>query len=391
MASAVATDHAETVRLFFEGDRSVDRLALLADNCVWWNGLGRIPGAEGTTEFVGRDAIGEFLLARGGHGRLSTGETVDRYDLSTARFDDVVTIQDGDHVFRQHTYRATTVGGRDYENAYGFLFHFDRDGLIDRIWEHWGTLTAWETLFRSPNVALSNDELLTTTRTVRKRLDLTRPVPRRVVEECLELALQAPNGSNTQPWRWILVDDPDTRAALARIYCDAMDGYVNRPRPGAERRGRSAPEETPPAASTSGGGAHRGDSVDYSSPAAQRIGSSVYYLREHLHEVPVLVVPVVAGRTEAASVFDQASLWGSILPAVWSFLLALRSRGLGSAWTTLHLHREREAAELLGIPFDTHMQAGLFPVAYTLGDEFAPAPRAPVAEVARWNSWDPKA
>ena len=106
-----ATDNRETVRLFFEGDRSVDRLSLLSETCVWWNGLGRLPGAEGRTEFAGRDEIGEFLLARGGHHRLSTGEVVDRYDLTTARFTDVVTISDGDFVFRQHTYTAKTMGG----------------------------------------------------------------------------------------------------------------------------------------------------------------------------------------------------------------------------------------------------------------------------------------
>jgi len=360
-----AVDPVETVQRFFEGDRSIDRLSLLAEDCVWWNGMGRLPGAEGVTEFRGRDQIGEFLLARGGHARLSTGETVDRYDLSTARFDDVVTIRDGDYVFRQHTYRATTVGGRDYENVYGFLFHFRADGLVDRIWEHWGTLTAWETLFRPARPRLAFDEVLTTTRAVRKRLDLERPVPREVVEECLDLALQAPNGSNSQPWRWVLVDDLEVRRKLAGIYVAAMDDYVNRP-----RTGRAA-----------------GDKVDYSTDDAQRIGASVYYLREHLHDVPVLVVPVVANRTdrEGSSLFYQASIWGSILPAVWSFMLALRSRGLGSAWTTLHLHREREAAELLGIPHETHMQAGLFPVAYTIGDHFARAKRAPVSEVASWN------
>ena len=221
-----------------------------------------------------------------------------------------------------------------------------------------------------PLLPLSADQLLTTTRAVRKRLDLTRPVPRTTVEECLDLALQAPNGSNSQPWRWVLVDDPDVRRDLARIYAAAMDDYVNRP-----RTGKAA-----------------GDKVDYTTDDAQRIGASVYYLREHFHEVPVLVVPVVAGRTDGGvgnggDVFDQASLWGSILPAVWSFMLALRSRGLGSAWTTLTLHREREVAELLGIPHETHMQAGLFPVAYTIGDEFGRAARAPVGEVASWNTW----
>lgn len=360
----------DAVATFFEGDRSIDRLSLLASDCRWWNGLGRLPGAEGRTEFVGHGEIGEILLGRGGHGRLSTGETVDRYDLSTISFDDVVTIADSDYVFRQHTYRAKTVGGRDYENVYGFLFHFREDGLVDRIWEHWGTLAAWDTLFRAPASRMGVDEVLTTTRTVRKRLDLSRSVPRDVVEECLDLALQAPNGSNQQRWHWVLVDDPDVRRELANIYAAAMDGYINRPRPKAEQATGAEPVPARVAPEATG-----------------RIASSVFHLREHLHEVPVLVVPTVAGRTDRGSIFDQASIWGSVIPAVWSLMLALRSRGLGSAWTTLHLHRERETAELLGIPFDTHMQVGLFPVAYTRGDEFGRAPRASVPEVATWNGW----
>jgi nitroreductase len=114
---------------------------------------------------------------------------------------------------------------------------------------------------------------------------------------------------------------------------------------------------------------------------------SVFWLRQHFHEVPVLVVPTVAGRTDDASIFKQASRWGSIIPAIWSFMLALRSRGLGSAWTTLHLHREREAADLLGVPYERYMQAGLFPVAYTLGTQFKRASRAPAAEVIGWNGF----
>jgi nitroreductase len=211
---------------------------------------------------------------------------------------------------------------------------------------------------------LTPDELLTTTRTVRRRLDLERPVERATVEECLELAFQAPNGSNQQSWDWVLVDDAPTRATMAAIYSDAMDGYVNRERPA------DAP------------------TVDASSPAAQRIGTSVAYLREHFHEVPVLVVPTIRGRFEGADVFDQASRWGSILPAVWSFMLALRSRGLGSAWTTLHLHREREMADLLGIPYERVTQAGLFPVAYTVGTDFKPGDRSASPGSIRWNRWD---
>ncbi|HEX6311792.1 MAG TPA: nitroreductase family protein [Acidimicrobiia bacterium] len=214
---------------------------------------------------------------------------------------------------------------------------------------------------------LSFDEVLTTTRAVRRRLDLERPVSRAVVEECLRLAFQAPNGSNQQTWGWVLVDDPDIRAEMARIYVAAMDDYIARPR----RSASSVPRSDSPAAAQS----------------AARMTASVLHLREHFHEVPVLLVPTVAGRLEGRSIFDQASRWGSIIPAVWSFMLALRSRGLGSAWTTLHLHREEEMAGLLGIPYGKCTQAGMFPVAYTIGTEFHPADRSRSEERIRWNHW----
>jgi nitroreductase len=205
------------------------------------------------------------------------------------------------------------------------------------------------------------DEALTTTRAVRKRLDLDRPVDRAVVEECLELALQAPNGSNRQLWHWILIDDPVVKGQVATIYRAALDGYA---------AGGAAEERAP--------------AETYLSEDALRISTSVMHLREHLEEVPVLVLPVLAGRLDHASTFFQASMWGSVTPAVWSLMLALRSRGLGSAWTTIHLHREAEMGELLGIP-PTYTQVGLFPVAYTIGTEFKPAPRRPLHEVASWN------
>jgi nitroreductase len=214
---------------------------------------------------------------------------------------------------------------------------------------------------------LSFDEVVTTTRTVRRRLDLERPVPREVVEECLRLAFQAPNGSNQQTWGWVVVDDPEVRAQMAAIYVAAMDDYIARPRTAAS----SAPRSDSPEAAERGA----------------RMAASVFHLREHFHEVPVLLVPTVASRLEDRSIFDQASRWGSILPAVWSFMLALRSRDLGSAWTTLHLHREREMAELLGIPFEKCTQAGMFPVAYTLGTDFKPADRSRSEERIRWNHW----
>ena len=206
--------------------------------------------------------------------------------------------------------------------------------------------------------------MLTTTRTVRKRLDFHRPVERAVVEECLQLAFQAPNGSNLQQYSWVLVDHRDTRAAMAEIYRGGLIDQVSRK--------FDLGGEKPAYPNT---------------PAQQRIGASVMYLHDHLEEVPVLVVPTIRGRLDGASIFNQASLWGSVLPAVWSFMLALRTRGLGSAWTTLHLHREQEMAELLGIPFDRVTQTGLFPVAYTVGTDFNPADRSASGAAIRWNHW----
>ena len=211
-------------------------------------------------------------------------------------------------------------------------------------------------------LGLSCDEVLTTTRSVRKRLDFTRPVERDLVDTCARLAFQAPNGSNQQGWAWVFVDEPDIRAAMADIYRQGLRDHLARDRS----------EEREP---------------DRSTPTQQRISTSVAYLLEHMQDAPVLLVPAVAQRYGDASTFQQASKWGSILPAVWSFMLALRERGLGSAWTTLHLPSEREAAELLGIPYETHSQGGLFPVAYTIGTDFKPAKRLPTDGIVHWDSW----
>jgi nitroreductase len=207
---------------------------------------------------------------------------------------------------------------------------------------------------------LSFEEVLTTTRAVRRRLDLERPVARDVVEECLRLAFQAPNGANDQSWGWVLVDDTDLRATLADFYRKGMADHIGRDR--------------------------SGETVDTTSPD-QRMSTSVQYLADNMERVPVLVVPTVARRYGAATTFEQASRWGSVLPAVWSLHLALRSRGLGSAWTTLHLYREEEAALALGIPYGEHTQVGLFPVAYTVGTTFHPADRARSAGRVGWNRW----
>jgi nitroreductase len=214
----------------------------------------------------------------------------------------------------------------------------------------------------SPTLGLSSDQLLSTTRSVRKRLDYERPVDRAVVEDCLSLALQAPNGSNQQEWQWVVVDDADVKAQLAELYREGMTHFASNPY-------------------------FAGPTPDWSDPALQKIGTSARCLMDNLHRVPIMVIPTIEARPEGIDLFLQANLWGSILPAVWSFMLALRDRGLGSAWTTVHLHREREAAELLGIPHDRYTQAGLFPVAYTLGTDFRPGPRRPLADVLHWNRW----
>ncbi len=204
------------------------------------------------------------------------------------------------------------------------------------------------------------DRLLTTTRAVRRRLDLGRPVERDVVLDCIRIALQAPTGGNRQGWRWIVVDDPDLRAGLADIY----------------RRGSEAYFESRQADVAQSGGAQD-----------DTVLRSAVYLKDHLHEVPVHVLPCALDRLPAGATNEAAAgFFGSILPAVWSFMLALRSRGLGSAYTTLHLNHERDAAELLGIP-DTVTQVALIPVAYYTGSDFRPAARKPVEEVTYLNGW----
>jgi nitroreductase len=204
------------------------------------------------------------------------------------------------------------------------------------------------------------DRLLTTTRAVRKRLDLGRPVERALVLDCLRIATQAPSGGNSQPWRWLVVDDPDVRAGLAGLY----------------RRGYGPYIELQKAAIVAAGG-------DENHPILR----SSDHLAEHLHEVPIHVIPCLLTRLpERPSPADMAGFYGSILPAVWSFALALRSRGLGTAYTTLHLHHEQEAAELLGIP-DTVTQVALLPVAHVTGSDFRPAERKPVEAVTYWNRW----
>ncbi|MBL6952905.1 MAG: nitroreductase family protein [Alphaproteobacteria bacterium] len=206
------------------------------------------------------------------------------------------------------------------------------------------------------------DALLSTTRAVRKRLDLERPVPRAVINECLELSLQAPTGSNKQGWSWIVVTDAKKRAALADLYRKGAGSYL-----------QDAEKES---------AAQNGDSQD------TRVFSSAVYLAERLQDVPVHVIPCinVEHMVENPPRAAWAGVMGSIFPAIWSFQLALRARGLGSALTTLHLRCEDEANALLGVP-DGVMQVALLPVAYTIGTDFKVAKRPPASAVTHWEQW----
>lgn len=211
---------------------------------------------------------------------------------------------------------------------------------------------------------LSADEVLATTRAVRKRLDFDKPVERSVIEECLQLALQAPTGSNSQGWQWLFVTDPAKKQALADIYAKNFARY-----------------RTFAANTTFEEGDLRGEQKD-------RVADSAQYLADNFHRVPVLMIPCITGNLDGVPAFAGASMWGSILPAVWSFMLAARDRGLGTAWTTIHLMNggDKEAADLLGIP-DGITQAGLFPVAYTIGTDFKPAKRLPLEPITHWEQW----
>ena len=202
------------------------------------------------------------------------------------------------------------------------------------------------------------DRLLTTTRAVRKRLDLTRPVPRELILDCIRVATQAPAGGNVQRWRWLVVDDPAAKAGIADLYRRAYEPYIAMQRAAVE----TAPRD--------------------------RVGAimdSSDHLSSILADVPAMVIPCSLGEPRGSQ-GEVAGFYGSILPAVWSFMLAARSRGLGTAWTTLHLQFEAEARELLGIPL-TVTQVAMTPVAYYTGTTFKPGERRAVEEITYFNGW----
>ena len=206
------------------------------------------------------------------------------------------------------------------------------------------------------------DQLLTTTRTVRKRLDLERPVPLDLIRECIDLAVQAPSGSNGQTWQWLVVTDAEKRAAIGEYYRRSLTQYF------ADRDAADAPTQDD----------------DERAAVQRRVRSSSAYLGEHMGEVPVLVIPCI--RAASLPEGNQAGLWGSILPAAWSYMLAARSRALGTAWTTLHLRYEREISDLLGLPDDLR-QAVLIPTAYSIGTTFKPAARKPLDDILHFDAW----
>ena len=212
---------------------------------------------------------------------------------------------------------------------------------------------------------LTTDELLTTTRAVRKRLDFDKPVPLDVVRECIGIATQAPTGSNQQGWQWLIVTDGAKRAALGEMYQRAFELY------------RSMPFYA--------GSITTGDPVR--DATQQRVASSAEYLAEHMSEAPVLLVPCITGRADNVPSMMSAGLWGSLFPAVWSFCLAARARGLGTTWTSLHLMFEEEAAGVLGVPFAEVSQGALIPVAYTKGTDFKPGPRQDLDAIIHVDSW----
>jgi nitroreductase len=193
---------------------------------------------------------------------------------------------------------------------------------------------------------LTPDQLLSTTRAVRKRLDLDRPVPRSLIEECVDLATQAPTGRNRQRWHFVVVTDPDRRRLVGDIFRRALT-------PG----------------------------------SMERISDGLRHLHHNIHRVPAFVVPAIEGRTEGASVLDQSMTWGSILPAVWSFMLAARARGLGTVWTTAQGPLEKELADALGVPYDEVMLTAFIPLAFTIGTDFKPARRIPREQVLHWEQW----
>ena len=217
---------------------------------------------------------------------------------------------------------------------------------------------------------LSVDEVLATTRAVRKRLDFDKPVEPEVIKECLEAALQSPTGSNSQSWQWLVVTDSDQRSALAKLYQQGWELYTQ----------MEGNVQT----------AYKGVDEDRISQQS-RVLDSATYLAQNFEKVPVMMIPILPGRFEGLPSMASAAMLGSILPGAWSFMLAARERGLGTAWTTIHLMFEEQAAEVLGIDYQSYTQCALITCGYSKGTNFKPAKRPPLETVLHWDRWEGEA
>lgn len=225
-----------------------------------------------------------------------------------------------------------------------------------------------------PAVITDVDEVLTTTRTVRFRMDFERPVEREVIEECLEIAQQATVGSNQEHWRFVAVTDPETKHRIAELYRDVWVQTVEKPLAEGDPAtlARLDPENR------EGDEAQRGQA---------RTLRGVKYLADHLEQVPVLVFACSVAPQPPTPVGKLASgYYGSIFPAVWSFQLALRSRGLGSVLATAASYHAEEIGEILGLPAGCAL-ISMVPVAYTKGLDFKRGARRPLDEILSWERW----
>ena len=213
---------------------------------------------------------------------------------------------------------------------------------------------------------LTVDEALATTRAVRKRLDFDKPVEPEVIRECLEAAIQSPTGSNSQSWQWLVITDQEQRKALADLYRQGWEFYM-------QMDGNAAT-------------AYKGEDADRVAQQ-DRVASSAQYLADNFEKVPVMMIPLLPGRFEGLPSMAVTSMMGSILPGAWSFMIAARERGIGTAWTTIHLMFEKQAAEILGIDYESYTQCALITCGYTQGTDFKPAKRPPIETVLHWDSW----
>ena len=210
---------------------------------------------------------------------------------------------------------------------------------------------------------LGPDELLSTTRAVRKRLDFTKPVPDDLIRECVAMALQAPSGGNVIAMRFVVIRDPEMIAAVAGVYAQCWDIYTTTPNfVGASK------ELTPERQAQQ-----------------ERVTDSATYLAEHMGKAPALVIGCMKGRLDGVPARQAASALANILPAMWSFMLAARARGLGTAWTTIHLTMEEAVAGIINIDFDNMQQVCLTPLAFTKGTDFKPAGRPDPDKVIDWR------